>query len=53
MNEQMNHMSRHDQAIKDFMYHCLIMSKEEQIIDRILAKPIDLNTLAKIPDKWI
>ena len=38
MNKQMNHMSRQEQSIKDFMYNCLVMSKEEQIIDHILAE---------------
>lgn len=38
MNKQMNHMSRQEQSIKDLMYNCLVMSKEEQIIDHILAE---------------
>ena len=38
MNKQMNHVSRQEQSIKDFMYNCLVMSKEEQIIDHILAE---------------
>ncbi|MGN1350017.1 MAG: hypothetical protein ACI4VM_03355, partial [Anaerovoracaceae bacterium] len=38
MNKQMNHMSGQEQAIKDFMFNCLVMSKEEQIIDHILAE---------------
>ena len=31
-------MSRQEQSIKDLMYNCLVMSKEEQIIDHILAE---------------
>lgn len=38
MNEQVNHLSRQEIAIKDFMYNCLVMQKEEQIIDHILAE---------------
>ncbi|MDO5389558.1 MAG: response regulator [Eubacteriales bacterium] len=38
MNEQMNHMLRQEKAIKDFMYNCLDIQKEEQIIDHILAE---------------
>lgn len=38
MNKQINHMSRQEQANKDFMHNCLAMSKEEQIIDHILAE---------------
>ena len=38
MNGQMNHMSRQDQSIKDFMHNCLVMYKKEQIIDYILAE---------------
>ena len=38
MNKQMNHMSRQEQSIKDLVYNCLVMSKEEQIIDHILAE---------------
>ena len=38
MNEQGNHMSRQEQAIQDFMHNCLVMRKEEQIIDNILTE---------------
>ena len=31
-------MSRQEKSIKDLMYNCLVMSKEEQIIDHILAE---------------
>ena len=38
MNKQINPMSGQEKSIKDFMYNCLVMSKDEQIIDRILAE---------------
>lgn len=31
-------MSRQERAIQDFMHNCLVMRKEEQIIDHILAE---------------
>ena len=38
MKKQRNRMSGQEKSIKDFMYNCLVMSKEEQIIDHILAE---------------
>ncbi|MDD5954167.1 MAG: GAF domain-containing protein, partial [Firmicutes bacterium] len=38
MNEQANHMSGQEKAIQDFMQNCLVMRKEEQIIDNMLTE---------------
>ena len=38
MNEQMKHMSGQEKAIQEFMHNCLVMRKEEQIIDYILTE---------------
>ena len=38
MNEQENHMSRQEKAIKDFMDNCLVIQKEEQTVIHILAE---------------
>ena len=38
MSEQRNPMSRQEKAIRDFMRSCLVIPKEEQAIDHILAE---------------
>lgn len=37
-NNQARPMSSQEKAIQDFMHRCLVMRKEERIIDPILAE---------------
>ena len=71
MSKQINHMSRQEQSIKDFMNNCLVMSQVPIVamtanafaedvhaaktvgMNAHIAKPLELNTLAKILKKWI